>query len=107
MSRLEEEKARTAILRSRVIELEDDLKRLEDAGARPNEHDEDGYEYVPVQRFAALLAPLREIANAEKAQDADPLEWATWAHDLARETLAAIDAADQPMEAERKEQSDG
>lgn len=38
-----------------------------------------------------LLAALREIGNVEKAQDADALEWAMWAHDLAHETLEAFE----------------
>lgn len=40
-----------------------------------------------VKRLHRCERALREIGDAVKAQDADSLEWATWAHDLARTAL--------------------
>lgn len=33
------------------------------------------------------LEALEEIADAERVENADPLEWATWAHERAREAV--------------------
>lgn len=39
------------------------------------------------QPTGPLLEALERIADIERAQDSDPLEWAVWAHELARTTL--------------------
>lgn len=38
-------------------------------------------------RIRDLEAALRDIGDASRAEDADPLEWATWAHDRAQAAL--------------------
>lgn len=42
------------------------------------------------QQLEGAVSALREIASAERVENADPLEWATWAHDLARDTLTRL-----------------
>lgn len=41
-----------------------------------------------------VVEALREIADAERVENADPLEWAVWAHDFARQALASL--TDEP-----------
>ncbi len=53
------------------------------------------YEHVTAvdeRDVSPLVEALREIGDAAKAQDADALEWATWAHDLAQERLKPFEA---------------
>lgn len=44
-------------------------------------------------RVQELEEALERIADAERAEAADPHEWAVWAHDLARAALQPVSGA--------------
>lgn len=59
------------------------LWRWSSDAVRLPEHDEAARAAADAMGLPAMVEALAQLADGEKVENADPLEWATWAHELA------------------------